>query len=163
MSNLQIEIIGEMVRTIVEEIRPWEKPLSKPERDTLTRKHQWMPPDAEIATRALNRMVFGSAALLGYKQIDMPAEYIAAIIISCVWPTNWYKAAHMMTDVVTQEAAVAAGYEDCRIPVNTTKLYSLIWLARCHFDRTEAAIASAFEEAELVTIEDNSDAKTKYA
>ena len=112
--NLQYELIAEVCRTIIEDIQPYAQPLTPAERKVLVQKNTWMPAEREMATRGLERIIFGSISMLGFKRFNLPVEYVAAVIICSVWPTNWMLASHMMTDLVGSEAAVQAGFEDAR-------------------------------------------------
>lgn len=70
--------------------------------------------------RCIESVAYGAVDLLGTSRLDLPSEFIAAVIIKYVHPMNWMLACSMMEGSVLADNVIA-GVE---APVSATELFS---------------------------------------
>jgi hypothetical protein len=49
---------------------------------------QWIATDRPVVVNVINSLIFGSLDLAGLPRFPLPVEYVAAVIVSVVHPTN---------------------------------------------------------------------------
>lgn len=69
--------------------------LNKEKLYKLSDAQYWGPDEAQDMQVALSEIIFGGARLAQYEEIDIPVEYLAAVIAEFVHPNNWMVACHL--------------------------------------------------------------------
>jgi len=89
--------------------------------DFLTQDRPWVVTDRARASGIIRAITNGATDLAGIPALDVPTEFLAAIIHKFVNPTNWMVAASTLGNTVA-----ARDIEDGQTPVTPSVLFAYI-------------------------------------
>ena len=158
---MQSEIIRAAVDIVIDNTQPYQVSMSEAERKVLRQPMTWVTKDRRIATRALEAVMFAILEVLGFKRVEVPAEYVAGVIFSTVRKCNWQIACYLMNDFVSGEAVQLAGYDDTRKACTPERLFSLLMLCQAEYPHVQTRIDELFGtiEENPTLLEESTDAR----
>ena len=103
--------------------------LTSDDFDFLTANKLWLARDRMRARRCIESIAFSCLDLIGYPRIDLPVEFIAAVIAKYVSSVNLMCACSVMEGLDYTQSII----NDVTEPVSASQLFShvLMFLANC--------------------------------
>lgn len=141
------DFIRACINVVLKTSRPYSIKATTADIELVNQEGIWVAGDRAIVRNGLEAILNAGIDVLGLQRIQLPAEYIAATIVTAVHPVNWLIACNYLEDANITKVDALAGYAEQREPFSAKQLFSLCLLANVQDDQLEMNIRNKFRAA----------------